>query len=474
MEEIKCLTGETAWDTGLRKVLADSLNRPISIFPKIWNGSKGLTLSYPALDSNPNMSNCLELRKGPKGGPNAFNFFATKRLKPGDVVLIEDACFWKISRQGLFELCDYCGADAALALMPCMECGLVFYCSNACHKAGVSEYHWFECKVLRNHPLLTSTTSLLMLRIFATGYTAYKKDFVALYQHFLQMTKKNINPLRVYNATDRSAKARYDSLFAVPLSTALKKLYDNDKQIAEDVDQLFDCLMETVQSTSRTGKSRCSRAELSKLLKHYAIILTRNMTITHIKLEVPLGLNAASGEGSDVLQGDRCGTHGFYPLLSLFSVSCNPNITLISTASNRLVLVATRPVAQDERLTILGYYTFHTTNREQRQAAMQEHLKMVCECDACVYDYAMINPLPELTACNEDDLKKLAGELRSIGVTDPPYSCEFLWIQTLFQQMLTYRSSMRLSGMIGYVDTACWKDIDLLAELYDTESRQEN
>lgn len=85
---------------------------------------KYFTLSYPANKKIPFIVECLENRDG--------KLFATRDMKPGDVIAIEEFQICFLPRFGFVDRCYNCCRVNSMNLIPCLQTASLMYCSPEC------------------------------------------------------------------------------------------------------------------------------------------------------------------------------------------------------------------------------------------------------------------------------------------------------------------------------------------------------
>lgn len=72
---------------------------------------------------------------------------ATRKIEPGEVLVIEKPFCKRLTSQNILTNCSYC-LRAAWSMIPCIFCVNVAYCSEECKDKAWEEYHEIECSVL--------------------------------------------------------------------------------------------------------------------------------------------------------------------------------------------------------------------------------------------------------------------------------------------------------------------------------------
>jgi tetratricopeptide (TPR) repeat protein len=107
-----------------KKLLADQV-----IDPKK-NPWKVFELSYPANKRIPFIADCVELKLKSIGR----GLFATRDLKPGDVISNEESVVYFLRAESYYERCFNCYKTNALNLIPCDKSASIMFCSQECKK----------------------------------------------------------------------------------------------------------------------------------------------------------------------------------------------------------------------------------------------------------------------------------------------------------------------------------------------------
>lgn len=87
-------------------------------------------LSYPPNKNIPFISDCVELKKT----SNGYGIFATRDIKPGDVISNEESVIYFLREESYFERCFNCFKSNSLNLIPCDKTASIMFCSQECKK----------------------------------------------------------------------------------------------------------------------------------------------------------------------------------------------------------------------------------------------------------------------------------------------------------------------------------------------------
>lgn len=88
-------------------------------------------LSYPANKRIPFIVDCVEVKKTSDG----HGIFATRNLKPGDVISVEESVCYFLRGESYYERCFNCYKPNSLNLIPCDKTASIMFCSKECKES---------------------------------------------------------------------------------------------------------------------------------------------------------------------------------------------------------------------------------------------------------------------------------------------------------------------------------------------------
>lgn len=88
-------------------------------------------LSYPANKRIPFIADCVEVKKTSDG----HGIFATRNLKPGDVISVEESVVYFLRDESYYERCYNCYKPNSLNLIPCDKTASIMFCSKECKES---------------------------------------------------------------------------------------------------------------------------------------------------------------------------------------------------------------------------------------------------------------------------------------------------------------------------------------------------
>lgn len=74
------------------------------------------------------------------------HFVATRKIKPGELLVLEKPYCSKLLLKYVYTHCEYC-LQVAPAMIPCQYCVHAAFCSKACRDKAWDEYHEMECPI---------------------------------------------------------------------------------------------------------------------------------------------------------------------------------------------------------------------------------------------------------------------------------------------------------------------------------------
>ncbi|KAL7017553.1 hypothetical protein ACKWTF_010426 [Chironomus riparius] len=114
---------------------------------------KVFELSYPANEKIPWLVDCVEMRRTKVFGRGIY---ATRDLKPGNVICVEEPVFTYTNEMFKFVRCYQCAKGNAMNLIPCDQTASMMFCSTECKKklykeaVNLDEISSVDVKMLSN------------------------------------------------------------------------------------------------------------------------------------------------------------------------------------------------------------------------------------------------------------------------------------------------------------------------------------
>ncbi|EAA05063.4 AGAP011270-PA [Anopheles gambiae str. PEST] len=147
-------------------------------------------LSYAAKENAPQVANCLELRKNEEYGRHVVT---TRKLKVGDVVMIERPFVTVLKDSFRYVRCDFCHEERPFTLIPCEGCTMAMYCSEECLSKAYNNYHRYECGLLRDLWEVFEAVPLIAIRMIAIAIATFDNNPEALKDHLDALDESNVN-----------------------------------------------------------------------------------------------------------------------------------------------------------------------------------------------------------------------------------------------------------------------------------------
>jgi hypothetical protein len=280
---------------------------------------------------------------------------ATKSLKAGQLIAIEDSFCGNLLEDGLYQVCRNCLGSNHLNLIPCEGCTNVMFCSSKCSIAA-KFHHEYECKTLAAK-VTTNFSSLPM---------ALRSCFEILL-HFDGSVKK--------------MKKFVDRAISNP-----KSIFKT-KSSGEEAIEKFEVMLASQQYKEDDDNDRMRRT-IAKILNTYPKMHKHLEKKSHKKFLVDFVMKNCN---HDVLlhtdlKKRRVGT-SFHFLYSLMTHSCASNVHSIFNGGEKLYYFTKYPIKAGEILTYNHALEFELHPLHYRQEILEVSSSPSCVCDACFNDY---------------------------------------------------------------------------------------
>ncbi|EAA05164.2 AGAP011267-PA, partial [Anopheles gambiae str. PEST] len=347
-------------------------------------------LSYPSKENAPQVANCLELRKNEEYGRHVVT---TRKLKVGDVVMIERP-FVTVLRDSLrYVRCDFCHEERPFTLIPCEGCTAAMYCSEECLSKAYNKYHRYECGLLRDMVEVFDELPLIAIRMIAIAITTFDNNPEALKDHLDVLDESNVNGFTM----DWNKATQQDIFNTVHVLTTNQERRDSNFLAFHifNATILHTLVLERTELGPVCEANPATNKFLLDLILRYMQIVEFNrklLSSNAYKVKKYVAESLATS----------C-----YPLISMLNHSCAPNVQRITLRDGRCAVFVIRPVLEGSQL-FDSYETDHKSHeRAMRQLMLSFTYSFRCTCEACTFNYPTLKVLLEGSdVTNSEDMAK--------------------------------------------------------------------
>nr|XP_049466197.1 SET and MYND domain-containing protein 4-like [Anopheles coluzzii] len=347
-------------------------------------------LSYPVKENAPQVANCLELRKNVEYGRHVV---ATRKLKVGDVVMIERPLVTVLKDSFRYVRCDFCHGERPFTLIPCEGCTMAMYCSEECLSKAYNKYHRYECGLLRDLWEVFEEVPLIAIRMIAIAIATFDNNPETLKDHLDALDESNVNGFTM----DWNKATQQDIFNTVHVLTTNQERRDSIFVAFHifNATILHTLILERTELGPVCGANPAFNKFLLDLILRYMQIVNCNRKL--------LSFNAYKVKEYE----DESFAVGCYPLISMLNHSCAPNVQRITLRDGRCAVFVIRPVLEGSQL-FDSYETGHTLHeREMRQSMLSFMYSFQCTCEACTFNYPTWKVLVEgMDVTNSEDMAK--------------------------------------------------------------------
>ncbi|CAH1168510.1 unnamed protein product [Phyllotreta striolata] len=297
---------------------------------------------------------------------------AKKEIKTGETLVVESPYAACLLPDMFGTHCHHCFVRLR-APVGCPDCSNVAFCSPTCKDAATSTYHTYECKYL--DLLIGSGMSIL-------SHTALRMITQQSYQKTLEMckTKSDQEVLSLCTNSDKRESGDF-------LQRALMAAF------------LLRCLQ----------KSGYFGTDGSNVLPNEDELLIGELLLFNLQM---LQFNAH--EVFEQLMTNDCDLKSskllyigvaIYPKVALFNHDCYPAVTRYFKGKD-IVITAVRPLHPNDTVAENYGPIFSRKTLQDRQRILSSRYWFKCECNACTFNWPLMDALEESTknirCCNEN------------------------------------------------------------------------
>lgn len=282
-----------------------------------------LKLSFRQHKTLPSFAYCLEYV--PDRGIRTI-----KELKPGDIVAAEMPFIWKPANSNV---CDYvdCG-KTSFATISCKKCASSLYCSEMCRQKAFDSYHKYECD-----------TKLL-------GEIGLRWLIKAIKEFDCEALLKLIKKEKEFKPSEMDFSSKNYDLSMLKCILQMNDFYIEG--LPKDVsymERFFAVRVTKVAYLMSKMRNLLEKKEWNLLMKLFALIRFKNPWKNTGPSEYKLTYNEENKSVTSKLVSKPC-NFSIHGLLSLFAVSCKPNICMTMDRSRKVFAKVIRPIPKGSYL----------------------------------------------------------------------------------------------------------------------------
>jgi hypothetical protein len=350
-------------------------NNQLDIELEQLKSNQTFNINYPSLTTYANIQTSSER------GRHVISTNVSSTLKPGTIILIEQAYASVLLPSAWSTHCHMCLRRINLLLFVCSQCTRAIYCSFDCLQRSII-WHAFECRLSIER---LDKMQLLALRLLTkTGWQYLYKNKLK-FEDYLKDNKnqsqiENLNKdiyewnnyENILKLETNSNKRSFNDLFqrsiqACSIGISLINNTSFCQEAYENLDyQIYICSL----ILSHLQSLPCNAHEISEFIYH------RLSPLTSSCLEIGAGI---------------------YATLSLFNHSCNPNV--IRNFIGDTVIVRLLSSISSNNIELVDNYgcLSATMNKNERQIKLNEQYHFQCQCQPCLEQWPNYDQLPEGT-----------------------------------------------------------------------------
>uniref|UniRef100_A0A182PJ03 MYND-type domain-containing protein n=1 Tax=Anopheles epiroticus TaxID=199890 RepID=A0A182PJ03_9DIPT len=345
----------------------------------------GLRLSYPSHTHELDVANCLSLKRNDQYGRHVVT---SRKLKVGDVVMIDKPFVTMAGEHCRYLRCDYCLRERPFTLIPCDRCTWVMYCSRTCLSKAFNEYHRYECGILRDLQRIGGPMLLMALRVTARTIAIFGGSLETFQAHVDELYEPQVNGFTM-NASVATFEEMYNMVHVLATNQERRQCRDIAVQLLHAHVIHTMVLERTELRLTCQGNPERQKILFDMILRHLQIVLCNRMPLSCMEYK-PFQM-----QHEMTVYGLAC-----YPLVSMLNHSCASNVKRITLRDGRCAIIVVRPIAEGGQLFTNCSVHHFTNTRRIRQTVLKCMYHFDCNCEACSKNYPMLRLLYPLHIAN--------------------------------------------------------------------------
>lgn len=362
-------------------------------------GDKMLKINLELNPKLPFAAKCLELKSDEKHG----RYIVTnKNLSSGDIVIVEKPFSKTLHSTSAYKYCTNCLNDNCLDLIPCVNCTSAMFCSQECCEIATKKFHQYECCTIDQLNSIYTKILKMASQTFFEALDIFDSDIRKLTD--VIESKPSSATIFDYDMSDEQndiSKKRENMLMAVDSFVTHEHMRSNQ-------DMFQRCgivaIMTHIFLNYTKLKDVLNTEEKKDLYRKFIVKHTQISALSNH------GLGAAEPVSFEAMAEIVPIGSASFPLASLVNHSCSSN-TLRFSFNGKLCLIVNRPIRAGE--TLYDNYGAHhcLETLAERQTILKEKYLFKCACEACIYDYPLMDNLkmtsPQFHKSSYEDTQKL-------------------------------------------------------------------
>ena len=293
-------------------------------------------LSYPANEKIPFIVDCLELKYSKEYGRGLF---ASRDLRVGDVLMIEDNFVYNLEPEYIFKRCSYCLMEKRKNLIPCDSCTKIMFCSKDCKDKAFEEFHQYDCEMIDG--MLTWDVDLFFYttKIIWIALKAFKSvdDWI---KYFETTDKDKIHNLKI-DFRNLTWKNMYKSILGLVPRVSFDITVENLLNFTTFT--LHKMILQN-RKVNHLFQTKEQQKFLHKIIMH--LCWTKEVNSHDLRVVV-----SCENWNQFIEDKSKLETIGGFigPISSLFNHSCAPSLFYVHMGKT-FVVYAIRPIKKGEQL----------------------------------------------------------------------------------------------------------------------------
>ncbi|KAL7035122.1 hypothetical protein ACKWTF_008235 [Chironomus riparius] len=294
-------------------------------------------LSYPANKKIPWIVDRLEVRTTEKYGRGIY---ATKDLKAGDIICIEDPVISFLEGNHFYKHCNNCSKSCMMNLIPCNHTASMMFCSNECMENFYSKFPDI---------LLSLNDDMKLLSEIAAPFEGYAQLDDLISKTDMKQLNKTIFDYDLSNHQDPEYRKK--------LMTCLLSLQPKSDHIVDE-------------------RSNVIFNHVSKKTAHHILSIVPNNCSGTYYLDGEVSVPFVAGSKISLFK-------------SLINHSCLRNIQMVGI-NDKIAIVVMKPIKAGEQI-FDCYYDKYSFTHDQNRDQMMKQYNFKCDCEECVNNSFKLN-----------------------------------------------------------------------------------
>ncbi|OXU29326.1 hypothetical protein TSAR_006528 [Trichomalopsis sarcophagae] len=318
---------------------------------------------------------------------------ATRNIKPGEVIYVEEPYTKCLTIRQLRAYCSYC-LTTTWSNVPCDHCTWTVFCSEECKKLAWKKYHNNECPVYAcTKSDIDDTCKQLAIRCIALGIT--EAGSVENLKAQIKSFDECQDVTKGFLKNEKIQSMGFMSIYALSRNISIKSVHKHLENTAKVMRALVE---RTVWLKEKCDFNDCKKLKKNENAIFLAALFLRLSKIAHVNKHQMWNSSFCRNKQKRLdCWKNECCSRGVYlaPITALLNHSCDPNARRCYSLDHKVIVYATKSIEKGSQIFDCYQEEFYERTKAERCDMLSTTYNFDCDCEACTREWPNLIGLAE-------------------------------------------------------------------------------